>query len=421
MMKKVTTAAAAALLAGAAWLPGQMALAEDKTVEVLHWWTSGGEAAALKLLKADLESKGIAWEDVPVAGGSGSNATTVLRSRVMAGDPPTAMQMLGLAVTDWARSGHLSDLDPLAAKEDWDKVVPDALYRYGKHDGHWVAAPVNIHRTNWVWANKKIFDELGLAVPETFDEFLAAAEKIKAAGYIPLAHGGQPWQEATIFDSVVLSVGGADFYRKALIELDREAIGSDLMKQVFDQMRAIRGLVDDDFSGRDWNLASAMVIRGDAAMQIMGDWAKGEFLNAGLTPDEDFLCFNYPGTEGGFTFNTDFFGMFQVGKERQAAQYALASAVMSKDFQKEFNLVKGSIPARTDVSPAPFDACGQKSMADLKSANASGTLLGSLGHGHAAEPAVQGAFYDVITAHFNSEMSSEQAVGDLLNAIELAQ
>ena len=409
-----------AVVALASSLMAPSALAAD-SVEVLHWWTAGGEAAALKLLKADLESKGVGWEDVPVAGGSGSNATTVLRSRVMAGDPPTAMQMLGLAVGEWARAGHLNNLDELANKEGWDKVVPDALYRYGKQDGHWVAAPVNIHRTNWVWANKKIFDEVGVTPPETFAELLDVADKIKAAGYIPLAHGGQPWQEATIFDSAVLSAGGPEFYRKALIELDRDALRSDTMKQVFDQMRALRGLVDKDFSGRDWNLASAMVIRGEAAMQIMGDWAKGEFLGAGQKPGEDFLCFNYPGTEGAFTFNTDFFGMFQVGDDQQKAQFALASAVMSKDFQREFNLVKGSIPARTDVPSEPFDACGQKSMADLKTASANGALLGSLGHGHAAEPAVQGAFYDVVTTHFNSDMTSDQAVESLLEAIELAE
>ena len=100
----------------------------------------------------------------------------------------------------------------------------------------------------------------------------------------PVAHGGQAWQDATIFDGAVISAGGPEFYKKAFIELDEEALGSDTMKKAFDQLRAIRGMVDPNFPGRDWNLATAMVIKGQAGMQIMGDWAKGEFVNAGKKP-----------------------------------------------------------------------------------------------------------------------------------------
>src|SRR3954465_11203177 len=129
-------------------------------VEVLHWWTSGGEAAALNVLKKDLESKGVTWADMPVAGGGGEQAMTALPTRVTAGNPPTAVQMLGFDITDWAKQGVYADLNDLAGKEGWDKVVPPALQKFSKYDGKWVAAPVNVHSTNWVWANKAIFDKL---------------------------------------------------------------------------------------------------------------------------------------------------------------------------------------------------------------------------------------------------------------------
>src|SRR6476469_1035064 len=170
-----------------------------------------GEAAALKVLKDDMQKKGFGWKDSPVAGGGGEQARTVLRARVAAGNPPDAMQMLGFIITGYAEEGLLGDLSGVANKEGWDKVVPAPLQKCAKYKGHWVASPVNIHRTNWIWANKKIFDELKITPPKTFDELLAAADKLKKAGYIPLAHGGQPWQDATIFDSAVLSAGGADF------------------------------------------------------------------------------------------------------------------------------------------------------------------------------------------------------------------
>lgn len=396
------------------------AIAEE-SVEVLHWWTSGGEAAALNVLKQDLEKSGVGWQDMPVAGGGGEQAMTALRARVTSGNPPTAVQMLGFDITDWAKQGVVADLNELAGTEGWDKVVPPALQAFSTYDGKWVAAPVNVHSTNWVWANKEIFDKLGLKQPADWDELIAALDKIKEAGYVAVAHGGQPWQEATIFDAVVMATGGPEFYKKAFIDLDSSALNSDTMVQAFDRMTKLRSYVDDNFSGRDWNLASAMVIEGKAGVQFMGDWAKGEFLKAGKEPGKDFLCFRFPGTQGTVTFNSDQFVMFKVGDERKAAQQKLASAIMSPSFQVAFNKVKGSVPARTDVDGSDLDACGQQGMKDLAEASEKGTLFGSMAHGHAAPAAVKNATYDVITAHFNGEMDSKTAAAELANAVEAAK
>ena len=395
---------------------------QAEEVEVLHWWTSGGEAAALNVLKQDLEGQGIGWKDMPVAGGGGTEAMTVLRSRVQAGNAPTAVQMLGFDIQDWAAEGATANLNSLAEKEGWNEVVPAALQRFSKFEGDWVAAPVNVHSTNWVWANKQILNELGYsAPPASWDDFMALLAKAKSKGYTALAHGGQAWQDATIFDGVVLSTGGSYFYQKAMIDLDADALGSSTMKTVFDRMRQLRGYVDSNFSGRDWNLASAMVIENKAAVQIMGDWAKGEFLNAGKKPGEDFMCFRVPGTQGMVTFNSDQFVMFNVGDAGKESQLAMAQAVMSPKFQSAFNVVKGSVPARTDVPNTDFDACGKKGMRDLAEAAASGMLMGSMAHGHAAPASVKNALYDVVTNHFNSSMSSSDAVTQLVNAIEGAK
>ncbi|MDC0138537.1 ABC transporter substrate-binding protein [Planktomarina temperata] len=413
--KLKTLAATAALLA-------TTSLAHAEDVEVLHWWTSGGEAAALNVLKEDLSGQGIGWQDMPVAGGGGTEAMTVLRARVTSGNPPTAVQMLGFDILDWAEEGALANLNDVAAAEGWDEVVPEALQAFAKHDGNWISAPVNVHSTNWVWANKAILDELGIAQPTSWDEFVAALEAVEASGKIALAHGGQAWQDATIFDGVVLSTGGIDFYRQAFIDLDPEALVSDTMVEVFDRMATLRGHVDENFSGRDWNLASAMVINGEAAFQIMGDWAKGEFINAGQVPGEDFLCFRVPGSEGTVSFNADQFAMFGVsGDDAVAAQNAMATSIMSPEFQSAFNVVKGSAPARTDVPNDAFDACGQQAMADLAEAADSGTLIGSIAHGHASRAAVKNAIYDVVTAHFNGEFDSATAVQELVTAIEINQ
>jgi glucose/mannose transport system substrate-binding protein len=389
-------------------------------VEVLHWWTSGGEAAALDVLKKDLESKGVTWQDMPVAGGGGEQAMTALRARVTAGNPPTAVQALGFDITDWAKQGVVGDLGAVADKEGWDKVIPAALQGFAKHDGKWIAAPVNVHSTNWVWINKKALDAAGGKAPESWDELVALLDKFKAAGITPVAHGGQPWQDATIFDGVVLSLGN-DFYKKAFIDLDPETLGSDKMKEAFDRMAKLRSYVDDNFSGRDWNLASAMVIEGKAGLQFMGDWAKGEFLKAGQKPGADFVCIRFPGTQGSVTFNSDMFMMFKVGEDKQKAQLEMASAIENPTFQSSFNVVKGSVPARTDVPDTAFDDCGKKGMKDLAEAAGAGTLMGSMAHGYGAPAAIKNAVYDVVTRHFNGELDSAAAVKELAAAVAAAK
>lgn len=408
--------------AAAAMLLATTSLVKAEDVEVLHWWTSGGEAAALNVLKEDLATKSIGWVDMPVAGGGGEAAMTALRARVTAGDSPTAVQMLGFDILDWAGEGALGNLDAVATAEGWDAVVPAALQGFSKYDGHWIAAPVNVHSTNWVWINKAALDAAGGKAPETWEELVAVLDAMKANGITPLGHGGQAWQDATVFDGIVLGIG-TDFYKAAFIDLDPAALGGEQMAEAFNRLIKLRSYVDDNFSGRDWNLASAMVINGEAGMQMMGDWAKGEFLKAGKVPGTDFVCIRFPGTQGAVTFNSDQFAMFNVeGEGAVAAQGAMASAIMNPTFQSAFNVVKGSVPARTDVPNDAFDDCGKKGMVDLAEANTAGKLFGSMAHGHAAPAAVKNATYDVITAAFNGEYADgAAAAAALAEAVAAAQ
>ena len=411
--KLAAGAAIIALTAGAA--------KAQESVEVLHWWTSGGEAAALNVLKENLQKEGISWQDMPVAGGSGVQAMTALRARVTSGDPPTAVQMLGFDIKDWAEMGVVGNLNDLAAEQGWDKVIPAALQEFSKYDGDWIAAPVNVHSTNWLWLNKAALDKAGGKAPESMDELFALLDKFKEQGITPLAHGGQPWQDGTLWESVVLSVGGMDFYKKAVIDADAEALSSDTMRTVFDHMTKLRGYFDPNFSGRDWNLSTALVIEGKAGAQQMGDWSKGEWLRAEKKPGTDFVCIRFPGTQGSVLFNSDQFVMFDVGEEKRDAQLKMAAAVEDPAFQIAFNTVKGSVPARTDVPDTEFDDCGKKGMKDLAEAASSGNLAGSLAHGHAQPSAVKEAVFDVVTQHLNGQITTDQALERLPQAIAAAQ
>ncbi|KIC38666.1 sugar ABC transporter substrate-binding protein [Ruegeria sp. ANG-R] len=394
---------------------GSSAVAEPQA-EVLHWWTSGGEAKSVAVLQEEFASNGGTWTDMPVAGGGGDAAMTALRARVLAGNAPTAVQLKGPAIQEWYEEGVLADISNVAEAEGWAEVLPASIAGHMKCEGTWCAAPVNVHRIDWIWANADVLAANGIEMPKTWDEFNAAAEKLQAAGVIPLAHGGQAWQDATVFEAVVMGIGGPEFYQKALVDLDPEALTSDTMVQVFDQMRTLRGYVDENFSGRDWNLATAMVMNGEAAFQIMGDWAKGEFLAAGKKPGEDFLCASTPGD--GYLYNVDSFAMFDVdGDDKRAGQELLAKLIVAPNFQEVFNLNKGSIPARTDVALDKFDICAQISAEDMGSTSANGSLLPSYAHGMALRGSQAGAITDVVTAHFNSDISSQDAVQQLADAV----
>jgi len=388
----------------------------EPQAEVLHWWTSGGEARSVAVLQKEFASRGGKWTDMPVAGGGGDAAMTALRARVLAGNAPTAVQLKGPAIQEWYEEGVLANISSVAKAQGWADVLPASIAGHMKCEGKWCAAPVNVHRVDWVWANAAVLAKNGISMPTSWDEFNAAAAKLQAAGITPLAHGGQAWQDATVFEAVALGIGGPEFFQKAFVELDQATLKSNTMVKVFDQMRIMRGFVDNNFSGRDWNLATAMVMNGEAAFQIMGDWAKGEFLAAGKRPGIDFLCASTPGD--GFLYNVDSFAMFAVdGSDKTDGQLLLAELIVGKNFQKVFNMNKGSIPARVDVALDDFDPCAHTSAQDMATSNAGGSLLPSYAHGMALRGAQAGAITDVVTAHFNSDMSSADAVEMLATAV----
>jgi glucose/mannose transport system substrate-binding protein len=398
-LSKLATAVAL-VVAGSGVLAGE--------VEVLHWWTSGGEAKSVGELKTIMQGKGHTWKDFAVAGGGGDNAMTVLKSRVVAGNPPAAAQIKGPAIQEWAREGVLANLDATAKAEKWDALLPKVLADIMKYKGNYVAAPVNVHRVNWMWANSAVLKKAGVAgAPKTWDEFFAAAEKVKKAGLIPVAHGGQNWQDFTTFESVVLGVGGAKFYNDALVRLDQKALTSPTMTKALETFRKIKGYTDPASPGRDWNLATAMLIQEKAAFQFMGDWAKGEFTAAGKVPGKDYICAAAPGTANAFTFNVDSFAMFKLkDPASQKAQADLAAAIMGTQFQELFNLNKGSIPVRLNMDMTKFDDCAKLSSKDFVAASNNGGLQPSIAHGMAVKPAAEGAIKDAVSQFWNDDKIS---------------
>ncbi|MFM0275016.1 ABC transporter substrate-binding protein [Paraburkholderia aspalathi] len=387
-------------------------------LSVLHWWTSGGESKAIRVLKDDMTKQGYEWKDFAIAGGAGAAAMTALKTQVISGNAPSAAQIKGPLIQDWADQDMLVSVDQSAT--DWKAHSPSQIDSSMKAGGHYVAAPFSVHRINWLWINKADLEKVGGTAPTTWPEFFALADKFRAAGITPVAHGGQPWQDMTIWETVVLSQG-ADFYRKALVDLDQKTLTSPQMVQVFEIVQKIRGYFDKGYHGRDWNLATAMVISGSGGMQFMGDWAKGEFANANKKPDADYICAAAPSTSNAYTYTVDSFAFFQQNGKKQASpgQLALAKTIMSVDFQQQFSLYKGSIPVRLDVPMDKFDSCARKSFADEQATIKSGAFLPSLAFGNLQSPVTAGAITDVVTNFMNSNEDPKEGVRKLAAAAKV--
>jgi len=363
------------------------ATAAAADVELLHWWTSEGEARAVGTLQRKLAAQGMALATPPVAGGADALAQT-LRERIQARKAPDAVQMKATDLATWGDQGALASLDAVAKAEGWDYKIPRQIASQVQYQGAYVAVPVNVHRVNWLYINRHLLQRVQGRAPQTWPQFFQLAQRFQKAGITPLAHGGQPWQNLTLFEAVALGVGGADFYRRALVEQDAAAIAGPTMERTLQTFAEQRALAEPAAPAREWNAATAQVIQGRAAMQIMGDWAKGEFLAAGQQPDRDFICASTPGGASSYIYVVDSLAMFRKGSggEATAGQASLARSVMSLDFQATFNLAKGSIPILPGVDMAPFDACAKESSAFFLAARLANTLVPSVAHRMALAP-----------------------------------
>lgn len=335
-------------------------------VEVMHWWTSGGEQAAVSVFAREFDATGNKWIDTAIAGGENSRSATL--QRILGGDPPGAAQFNpGRQYEELIANGQLLDLTPLAEKEGWDKIIrPASISSACLVDGHWWCVPVNIHSWNWAWASTAAFKKAGVELPTSFDDFLAKAPKLKEAGIIPFAIGGESWQINGAFGVVQTAMLGLEKREKILKDKDIELAKAE-MPAVFTKWREFKQYSDDGAANRNWNDTTNLVVTDQAALQIMGDWARGEFGVAGKKPGVDYACLALPVEHPTVSTGGDIF-LFPKQKDPavEAAQLQLASLMISPRVQALFNNAKGSMPVRDDVDMSLADDCMKKGLEIIK-------------------------------------------------------
>ncbi|WP_432377459.1 ABC transporter substrate-binding protein [Duganella sp. P38] len=381
---------------------------------VTHWWTSGGESAAVKQFADAYNQAGGQWVDQAIAGADQARATTI--NRIVGGNAPVAAQFnTSQQFRDFVEQGLLNNVDDVAIAGKWDQIMPPSILQAIKINGHFYAAPVDIHMPAWFFYSKAAYKKAGItAEPQTWEEFLAQLAKLKAAGVVPLAFGGQVWQEKITFDAIFAMVGGADLYLKVYRDRDQKAVMSPAFRQVLVEFKKLKGFVDAGAPGRNWNDATAMVVQGKAGVQIMGDWAKGEFSAARQVAGKDYGCFAGFGPKAPYIVAGDAF-VFPKTSEANAvkAQKLLARVVTAPATQVAFAARKGAIPIRGDVDESQLDICARQGLAIMKDKSRQLPNTEML-----ASPDTTGALQDVLTSYWNKNQSADDAQKAFARAIK---
>ena len=392
------------LRAGAALtlLPA-VSLAAD--LEVTHWWTSGGEAAAVQELARIFEEQtDHTWVDGAIAG-SGSTARPIMVSRIIGGDPMGATQFNhGRQAQELVEAGLMQDLTEVAEANDWaDFINPSSLLEACTLDGRIYCAPINIHSPQWMWTSHAAFEAAGVEPATNWEELKAAAPALREAGILPLAQGMQGWQTSLLLNAMISGIGGADFYLAAYEARDEETLTSDTMRQIWEELAIARELSQGG-NLSDWNMATNRLIEGTAAAQVMGDWAQGEFAVAGQSAGTDYGCNIGLGGEPYIATGGDAI-YFPVNNNDAVteAQMALAQVIVSPEAQVAFNAAKGSLPIRGDIDLAEVNECTQQGLETL----AAGNTIPSVDMLLSSD--TRGQIEDLTAEFFGSSLSAEDA------------
>lgn len=385
------------------------------SLQVLHWWTSDSERKAVKVLADRLAEENIEWRNAAIPGGAGVGASKVLKSRVLAGHAPEVTQLNGVVFGEWADLGLLLELDDVSRPGNWKKLLFPTVWSLIQNRDHVVAAPIGIQRINMLFYNKKTFDRLGLIAPKTWADFDRVALKLKQAGVVPLAQSSEAWQVATLFETLVLAESGPAFYRRLFVDMNAKAYADPRLAHALKRLRGLKQWMPIPLREQPWNDMARQLADGDAAMFVMGDWAKGELQAWGKITDVDFGCSTVPDTDEYHLYSVDTLAMFAGDYSHQQAQEKLAQILMSATVQTDYNQVKGSISVWRNPNTARMDSCALASWRTFSKGRA--FQAPSLVHRMATDETTKDAIVAEVRRYFMDDQITEVATQRRLAAI----
>lgn len=412
----------ALVVAGALGGVSASGAAPSGKLEIFSWWTAGGEAQALKALYDVYHKHYPAVEIVNdvVAGGAGSNAQYVLQRRMITNNPPDSFQVHAgqELIATWVQAFYMAPITNLFKSEGWTNAMPGGILDIlssdqGKNSSvggvsvvgrtplHWDsynvdlwAVPVDIHRANVLWYNKKIFTDAHLTPPATFEEFFTAAAALKAKGIVPFVLGDKEgWEDGHVFETVLIGILGPDGY--AGLWNGRTPWTASKVATALVTFKQMLPYVNPDHAALTWDGAAGYITNGKGAMMIMGDWVDGWFTSKNF---KDYGWAPVPGNEKVYDTLSDTFGLPKRATHQENVM-AWLRVIGSREGQEAFNPLKGSICARTDCDPSLFSPYQQWAMTRWKTDQ----IVPSVIHGAAASQEWTAAYRDAIATFVTSQ------------------
>ncbi|CCN73182.1 ABC transporter substrate-binding protein [Vibrio nigripulchritudo] len=385
--------------------------------ELLHWWTANGENAALSVIEDRFHHSPVRLVGDSITGGGGAPAKTILQARAIAGNPPNIAQMEGPAIQSWAALGFLHNVNTVADAQNWDQVLYPEVQKIHRYEGNYVAIPLNIHRLNWMWVNTEVLAQHGVAIPHDWHSLLTSLTELKAKGITPLALGREQWQIVQLFENIAFGIGGADYYRKAFVQLEPQALKSQETEDALQRFRAIANITREDMSDKRWDQGTQSLIEGHVAFQITGDWALGEMLYANATIPDHIDCIAFPSTEKGFIYNIDSLAFFKAHQDDLETLSYVTTSLSQPEFLLTFSQKKGAIPAQKNISVETLSRCQKKSHFEFNQAINTGNAMPSFIDSMAVNPIIQNAVSKELYKFFNDPSIKTKTLINNLSAL----
>jgi glucose/mannose transport system substrate-binding protein len=373
------------------------------TLEVFSWWTSGSEADALKVLETAFTTAepDVTYKNAAVSGGGGSNARTVLATRLQGGNPPDSWQLhpdkdLFSVVED----GSPADLTSLYQENGWEAKLPEAVKNMLKVDGKYYAVPVNAHRANVLWTNPAVLKKAGVTLTDdtSITDFVADLPKLKSDGVAPVCLGAKdPFAPAQLLETIIMANVGADGYQQLVT--GQLPFDDAKVRTAVEQFSTILDNVNDDSAAITWDQAAINTAEGKCATTLMGDWAFGELTNKGYKDGSDFSHVTFPGNSDIYDFVGDAFVIPAENAPNPEAERIWLTQLLDPKVQSEFNLKKGSAPVTSDASLDGYPEYQKQAAEAFQTL----TIVSSLAHGQSAPAEFASTYSDAVTSFRGSK------------------
>jgi glucose/mannose transport system substrate-binding protein len=330
-------------------------MTKKSRLEIIHCWRTKSERRALDSLFDMFRHENPEITIIDNTLGNIAEVKATVKQRIISKQPPDTFQNTygPSVIKSW--KPYLEPVNELFE----NFPISNTLKKWGKVGENYYSVPLNFHRDNNLWYNKKITDQLGIEMPlKSVDDFFEACRKIKKNGYIPFVFGtkGQNFWLNWIFEWFTISTAGTGNYLGKFYTGKADPARDPVIEKTLLLFKELwENFVNPNWNALTWNEAGDALIRNEGAFNIMGDWQKAHFITSGWKPWKDFGFQTTPETDGVSIIHGNCFGQTKNAPNPNATLKFLR-ILKTIDAEKKFCEIKSASPPRIDCPLDTFDS-----------------------------------------------------------------